>query len=393
MCTQLDQLPPEILSKILSFLTKDDLVQVAQVSKDSRRLCLEDPRWKHLKGSVANFRPDHFRNLKELQNGHQGHVSNRNSLKEACRIAHNWRHHRPKDYTVKKQKPKLLPWLCVDENTLFFSHTSNILSYGVRQGYRNGVDHRKSRVYRGHRKDVVRFAVTNTHVISGGRIPVDKAVVSLDASSTSIVTGIRETGIMVFGKNDVGFSSMYVYSMEDIVWTVVINPDERYFTSGSSCHKDRQPLNVFDLERGTRITTCGRDYRYGAGVLALHYQNPFTFISCGYDCSVNCWDLRDSCRLPVVSFPDEEQSFPYSVDSDLDNFVVCGLCRYGHIKFWDKRYSAKSLRSFFIGNVGLLNNSSPVYSLKMTATHLYAALSQSLQSMDFTGNLCQLPAR
>lgn len=60
------------------------------------------------------------------------------------------------------------------------------------------------------------------------RIPVDKPVVSLDASSTSIVTGIRETGIMVFGKNDVGFSSKYVYPMEDIVWTVVINPDERY---------------------------------------------------------------------------------------------------------------------------------------------------------------------
>lgn len=78
MCVQLTELPPEILSKIFSFLTKDDLVQVAQVCKHLRRLCLEDPAWKPLKGSVANFRPDHFRNLKKKHNGYHNHVTNKN---------------------------------------------------------------------------------------------------------------------------------------------------------------------------------------------------------------------------------------------------------------------------------------------------------------------------
>lgn len=51
------------------------------------------------------------------------------------------------------------------------------------------------------------------------------------------------------------------------------------------------------------------------------------------------------------------------------------------------------LQSLYVGNVGQLTNSSPVYSLKMTPTHLYAALSQSLQSMDFTSNLCHRDVR
>lgn len=45
-----------------------------------------------------------------------------------------------------------------------------------------------------------------------------------------------------------------------------------------------------------------------------------------------------------MSFPDEDQSFYYSLDSDHDNFIACGLCRFGQIKFWDKRYPSRNLQ-------------------------------------------------
>lgn len=406
----LNNLPAELLSKILGFLDKEDLVNICQVCKQLRKICLDDLVWRSLGQPLANFRPNHFRQLRKLFHGRQESISSKNSLKEACRIAHNWQSHKPYDCTVQKFRQKLLPWLCFSGNALFFSHLNSIISSRTGSRFRNGIDFKHRRYYRGHKSDVVRFAVTDSQIISGGcdrqilvwnkdscdlyqQIPLEGIVTSLDACNSTIVTGIRERGISVFRKNEHGFVSSYHYPMKDIVWTLAVDTNNRYFTAGSSCCLDKQPLKVFDVERGDIVNVCGKDYPYGAGVLALHYQDPRTFLSCGYDCSLNCWDLRGSCRVPSISFPDEDQSFYYSLDSDHDNFIACGLCRFGQIKFWDKRHPSRNVQSFFVGNVGRLDNSSPVYSLKVTATHLYAALSQSLQTLDFTHNLCYRPDR
>ena len=43
--------------------------------------------------------------------------------------------------------------------------------------------------------------------------------------------------------------------------------------------------------RGQMIAPLG-EFRFGAGVLDLKYESPYTLLSCGYDASLRLWDLR-----------------------------------------------------------------------------------------------------
>lgn len=63
---------------------------------------------------------------------------------------------------------RLLPWLQLDRDVLFLSQASDIASYKLCQD--TGKLHRNpSEIYSGQKGDVCHFALTNSHLISGGR--------------------------------------------------------------------------------------------------------------------------------------------------------------------------------------------------------------------------------
>ncbi len=48
----------------------------------------------------------------------------------------------------------------------------------------------------------------------------------------------------------------------------------------------------FIFNRGEMIGILGQDYRKGAGILDIQWENPHTLLACGYDSFLRLWDTR-----------------------------------------------------------------------------------------------------
>lgn len=64
---------------------------------------------------------------------------------------------------------RLLPWLQLDGNVLFLSQASDIGAYHLSQDS-GRVQRKPFEIYSGHKGDVCHFALTDSHLISGGRL-------------------------------------------------------------------------------------------------------------------------------------------------------------------------------------------------------------------------------
>nr|KAF6424902.1 F-box and WD repeat domain containing 4 [Molossus molossus] len=127
------------------------------------------------------------------------------------------------------------------------------------------------------------------------------------------------------------------------------------------------------------MTHLGSDFPPGAGVLDLMYESPSTLLSCGYDTYVRYWDLRASVRKCVMEWEEPHDSTLYCLQTDGNHLLATGSSYYGVVRLWDRRQRA-CLHAFPLTSTPL---SSPVYCLRFTTKHLYAALSYNLHILDF----------
>ncbi|EPQ15198.1 F-box/WD repeat-containing protein 4 [Myotis brandtii] len=151
------------------------------------------------------------------------------------------------------------------------------------------------------------------------------------------------------------------------------------FVTGTACCGHFSPLRIWDLNSGQLMTHLGSDFPPGAGVLDLMYESPFTLLSCGYDTYVRYWDLRASVRKCVMEWEEPHDSTLYCLQTDGNHLLATGSSYYGVVRLWDRRQRA-CLHAFPLTSTPL---SSPVYCLRFTTKHLYAALSYNLHVLDF----------
>ncbi|KAG5195965.1 hypothetical protein JEQ12_011601 [Ovis aries] len=130
---------------------------------------------------------------------------------------------------------------------------------------------------------------------------------------------------------------------------------------------------------GQLMTHLGSDFPPGAGVLDVMYESPSTLLSCGYDTYVRYWDLRASARKCVMEWEEPHDSTLYCLQTDGNHLLATGSSYYGVVRLWDRRQRA-CLHAFPLTSTPL---SSPVYCLRFTTRHLYAALSYNLRVLDF----------
>lgn len=109
------------------------------------------------------------------------------------------------------------------------------------------------------------------------------------------------------------------------------------------------------------------------------YESPSTLLSCGYDTYVRYWDLRTSARKCVMEWEEPHDSTFYCLQTDGNHLLATGSSYYGLVRLWDRRQRA-CLHAFPLTSTPL---SSPVYCLRFTTRHLYAALSYNLHVLDF----------
>uniref|UniRef100_A0A5F7Z8B4 F-box and WD repeat domain containing 4 n=1 Tax=Macaca mulatta TaxID=9544 RepID=A0A5F7Z8B4_MACMU len=289
-----------------------------------------------------------------------------------------------------------MPWMQLEDDSLYISQANFILAYQFRPDGAS-LNRRPLGVFAGHDEDVCHFVLANSHIISAGgdgKIGVHKIhstftvkysaheqeVNCVDCKGGIIVSGSRDRTAKVWplASGQLG-QCLHTIQTEDRVWSIAISPLLSSFVTGTACCGHFSPLRIWDLNSGQLMTHLGSDFPPGAGVLDVMYESPFTLLSCGYDTYVRYWDLRTSVRKCVMEWEEPHDSTLYCLQTDGNHLLATGSSYYGVVRLWDRRQRA-CLHAFPLTSTPL---SSPVYCLRLTTKHLYAALSYNLHVLDF----------
>uniref|UniRef100_A0A3B3B5A2 F-box and WD repeat domain containing 4 n=1 Tax=Oryzias melastigma TaxID=30732 RepID=A0A3B3B5A2_ORYME len=84
-------------------------------------------------------------------------------------------------------------------------------------------------------------------------------------------------------------------------------------------------------------------------------------------------------RTSVREWEEPHDSALYCIQTDGNHMIASGSSYYGVVRLWDQRQ--KPCLQFF--QLSSRPASSPVYCLRFSSSHLYAALATSLHSLDF----------
>ncbi|XP_030297396.1 F-box/WD repeat-containing protein 4 isoform X2 [Sparus aurata] len=348
------QLPEDVLYQILSYLDYRSLSRLSQVCKTIYHFVNRDAVWKKIAKDFLNT----------------GITRNGTDI--------------------------LLPWVQLDRDMLFLSQAAVIGGYSLCQD--SGRLHRNPfEIYSGHKGDVCRFVLTDAHLISGGsdgKILVhhrrrgvmlelsghNQEVNCLDSKDGLIISGSRDRTARIWTLTS--SCPRDTIAMQDRVWSVAISPTLSSFVTGTACCENFSPLSIWDVERSECVCILGSQFRRGAGVLDMVFESPFQLFTCGYDTFIRLWDLRLSPRKCAMEWEEPHDSALYCIQTDGNHMIASGSSYYGVVRLWDKRQT-RCLQFFQLSSQPA---SSPVYCLRFSSSHLYAALATALHSLDFSQN-------
>uniref|UniRef100_A0A667HF12 F-box and WD repeat domain containing 4 n=1 Tax=Lynx canadensis TaxID=61383 RepID=A0A667HF12_LYNCA len=358
------RLPEELLLLICSYLDMRALGRLAQVCRWLRRFTSCDLLWRRIARASLNS------GFTRLGTDLMANVP----VKERVKVSQNWRLGRCREGILLKWRCSQMPWMQLEGDSLYISQANFILAYQFRPDGAS-LNRRPLGVFAGHDEDVCHFVLANSHIISAGgdgKIGVHKIhstftvkylaheqeVNCVDCRGGIIVSGSRDRTAKVWplASGRLG-QCLHTIQTEDRVWSIAINP----------------------LLSGQLMMHLGSDFPPGAGVLDVMYESPSTLLSCGYDTYVRYWDLRASVRKCVMEWEEPHDSTLYCLQTDGNHLLATGSSYYGVVRLWDRRQRA-CLHAFPLTSTPL---SSPVYCLRFTTKHLYAALSYNLHVLDF----------
>ncbi|KAG3264222.1 F-box and WD repeat domain containing 4, transcript variant X1 [Ictidomys tridecemlineatus] len=380
------RLPEELLLLICSYLDMRALGRLAQVCRWLRRFTSCDLLWRRIARASLNS------GFTRLGTDLMSNVP----VKERVKVSQNWRLGRCREGILLKWRCSQMPWMQLEDDSLYISQANFILAYKFRPDGAS-LNRRPLGVFAGHDEDVCHFVLANSHIISAGgdgKIGVHKIhstftvkysaheqeVNCVDCKGGIIVSGSRDRTAKVWplASGRLG-QCLHTIQTEDRVWSIAISPLLSSFVTGTACCGHFSPLRIWDLNSGQLMTHLGSDFPPGAGVLDVMYESPSTLLSCGYDTYVRYWDLRTSVRKCVMEWEEPHDSTLYCLQTDGNHLLATGSSYYGVVRLWDRRQRA-CLHAFPLTSTPL---SSPVYCLRFTTKHLYAALSYNLHVLDF----------
>ncbi|KAK6293546.1 F-box/WD repeat-containing protein 4 [Coregonus clupeaformis] len=380
------QLPEVVLYHIMSYLEYKSLSRLSQVCTTIYHFANRDAVWRKIAKEFINT------GITRQGADVYPHIP----LKDRVKVSQNWCHGICRKEVMLKWRINLLPWIQLDGDVLYLSQAADIGAYHLRPDT-GRLQRIPMALFSGHQEDVCRFAVTDTHLVSGGsdgKILVhhrrngssmeysghNQEVNCLDCRGGLIVSGSRDRTARIWT-----LSSNFprdTIPMNDRVWSVAISPTQSSFVTGTACCENFSPLRIWDVERCELLCCLGSEFRRGAGVLDIVYESPFQLLTCGYDTYIRFWDLRLSPRKCVMEWEEPHDSALYCIQTDGNHMIASGSSYYGVIRTWDKRQT-RCLEMFQLSSAV----SSPVYCLRFNTSHLYAALATALHSLDFKQGL------
>lgn len=221
-----------------------------------------------------------------------------------------------------------------------------------------------------HLADIFAMDVTSQNVISAVKDQTSTTL-KIQRIQTSPDESENESGVQ--------------FNFGDSIYSLAVDPTESICaigTRGINLH----PLHILDLEYCKPILINRKtELRYGAGILDMVWENPHTFLTCGYDQQIHKWDMRTEKR--VCRWEDPNGIAMYCISSDYQYTMVTGG-QYNCIALlWDQRQS-KFVQVYY-AYTEHTSSRSPIYSLKFDSSRLYCATDRGLVELDFTDHLCQ----
>ncbi|XP_046432416.1 F-box/WD repeat-containing protein 4 [Neodiprion pinetum] len=381
----LDELPSDVLIIIFDFCHAFDLVRLSEVCTRFHDILRSDVCWikKSKRALVTNQSSKRFRErcytLLPLRN--KWHVSQ------------NWKDGRYAKRTYLTQKAKLMPWLQLTANTLWWGAGTQI--FGFRRYARfNPVDP----IFKidTHNSDVCRFVVRDWIVLAGFRDGSIRCwdgitnkeifnaqnthasdVDAVDLTSDVIITGSRDRTVKIWPTriND-NSSPLAAINLLDRIWSIAADPTGHTFCAGSAGNNNVAPLHIFDVECGGEVNVFRQRWRKGAGILDIIWNDPQTLLTCGYDTCIRKWDIRSGTC--VGAWADPTDATVYCLSTDYRYTMVSGTQFNGEAVLWDQR-------KFKYIQMYQHRCSSPVYSISFDNCYLYGAMDQCLFQLKFSG--------
>ncbi|XP_044608195.2 F-box/WD repeat-containing protein 4 isoform X2 [Equus asinus] len=401
------RLPEELLLLICSYLDMQALGRLAQVCRWLRRFTSCDLLWRRIARASLNS------GFTRLGTDLMPSVP----VKERVKVSQNWKLGHCREGILLKWRCSQMPWMQLEGDSLYISQANFILAYQFRPDGAS-LNRRPLGVFAGHDEDVCHFVLANSHIISAGgdgKIGIHKIhstfTVKYSAHEQEVNCVDCKGGIIVSGSRD--RTAKLFRDRDGLLWALLtpknLGPQQEgrgwreqagAQRAGGCDHRGvlapgrgpagpgtpgTSPLSCFlsdfspQTQSGQLMTHLGSDFPPGAGVLDVMYESPFTLLSCGYDTYVRYWDLRTSVRKCVMEWEEPHDSTLYCLQTDGNHLLATGSSYYGVVRLWDRRQRA-CLHAFPLTSTPL---SSPVYCLRFTTKHLYAALSYNLHVLDF----------
>ncbi|XP_035735166.1 F-box/WD repeat-containing protein 4-like [Vespa mandarinia] len=388
---RLDSLPSDVLILIFNYCHAFDLVRLSEVCTRFYDIIHDDTLWKKRSNQplVTNQAAAKFRER----------CNPLLCLRKKWHVSHNWQYGRYKKKFIFSQKAKLMPWLQLTDDILWWSGGDRLCGFRRSEPLRGTV-----LVFNENDigSDICKFVVKDEYIVSGHRDGSlkfwtkakrgdDHICFSIDRAHSSDVNAVDKIGqIIVSGAGD-GIVKVWKLpnrrytepplasiNVRDRIWSVVADPTGLKFAVGSSGNGDGPPLNIFDIECCSISDIVKHNWRRGAGILDMVWDNPYTLLTCGYDTYIRKWDMR--CGMCVSSWADPTSATLYCISSDYQHTLVSGTQFNCKAVLWDQRQK-HYIQLYFMN----LRMSSPIYSISFDSCHLYGATDQHLAELTFSG--------
>ncbi|XP_066589512.1 F-box/WD repeat-containing protein 4 [Prorops nasuta] len=393
---RLDNLPSDVLILIFDYCTAFDLFRLSCVCTRFYEIIRHDTLWiKKCKQSlVTNQTSSRFcERCNPLLN-----------LRAKWHVSNNWQYGRYEKIAYFSHKIKLMPWIQLTKNTLWWGGGSQL--YGFKRWPQN-------KRHAGHlcefretdmKSDICKFIVLDDMIVTGHRDGNIRVWLKHMIGSSHFLNSIsrahyRDVNALIHVSNiiisagadgKVKFWNIFdesvvnnpIHTISEIserIWSLSLCPSNNKFAVGSSGHLDLAPINIYDLQCYSKYINLQHEWRRGAGVLDMVWDTPQTLLTCGYDTSIRKWDMRTGTC--VSDWPDPTDATLYCISSDYQYTMITGTQFNCKAVLWDQR-QREYVQLYFLN---LQRMSSPVYSLQFDSSHLYAATDQNLIELNFSG--------
>ncbi|XP_033342299.1 F-box/WD repeat-containing protein 4 [Megalopta genalis] len=390
---RLDTLPSDVLILIFNYCHAFDLVRLSEVCKRFYDIVQSDTLWiKKSKQPVAtNQTSEKFRDR----------CNPLLCLRKKWHVTNNWQYGRFEKKVLLAQKTKLMPWIQLTKNVLWWSGGNKLC--GFRRTHRFPENNRII-VSNNIRSDICKFIVRKQCIITGHRdgsiqfwtksrcdenvnfyCSIPKAhtcdVNAVDETCDAIVSGSGDGIVKIWGplRERILNVPLATLNIADRVWSLAADPTGKKVAVGSAGNSVKTSLHIFDLECYSESDILKHNWRRGAGVLDMVWDNPQILLTCGYDTYIRKWDLRTGTC--VCSWADPTVAIVYCISSDYYNTMVTGTQFNSKAVLWDQRQKYY-LQLYFMNHSRM---SSPVYCLAFDSAHLYGATDKQLVELAFSG--------